>query len=134
MKNIAVIFTGILQFIAGYLFLFFGTFLGLGSLLMALGLVSAENPDPWWNAPLTFLTFALTASLGVWLVGWLAAKIRKLEFDAGKIWWRAFAISALGMIIMHRIYASRGAVGMTPILVAVVGAMIGYYAKPKALK
>ena len=131
MKTFAGFFTGILQFIAGYLFLFFGTFLGLGSLLDSLGLVSAENPNPWWNAPLTFLTFSLTASFGVWLVGWLAAKIRKLSFSAGKIWWRTFAISALGIIIIDRVYRVLGGVGMLPILVAIIGAMLGFYLKPK---
>ena len=86
MKYINKIFTGIIQFITGYLFLFFGTFIGLGSLLTPLGLVSAKNPDPWWNTPLTFITFVFTASFGVWLVGLFAAKIRKTDFDKKKTW------------------------------------------------
>lgn len=134
MKIIANLFTAFLQLIAGYLFLFIGTFFGLGGLLTNLGWVSAENPDPWWNTPLTFLAFALTASTGVWLVGWLAAKIRKMPFAPAQIWWRTFAVSAFGILIVERLYRVLGAVGMLPVFVAVVGALLGFYIKPKALK
>ncbi|MCP4139290.1 MAG: hypothetical protein GY755_03180 [Chloroflexi bacterium] len=131
MKTTANIFTIILQFILGYLFLFFGTFLGLGTIINELGLVSAENPDPWWNTPLTFITFVLTASFGVWLVGLLAAKIRKTEFNKKKIWWSTFAGSAIGIAIVTILYLFQGAVGFLPLLVAVVGALLGYYLIPK---
>jgi MFS family permease len=132
MKIISGIFTGILQLIAGYFFLFLGAWVGLGSLLNNLGLVSPENSNPWWNTPLTFFTFVLAASFGVWLVGWLASKMRPTEFNKKKVWWRTFGGSALGILIVSILHLFLGAVGMLPILAAVVGAMIGYYLKPKA--
>lgn len=131
MKIIGSIITAVIQIITGYLFLFIGTFIGLGAALNGLGLVSAENPHPWWNTPLTFTLFALTASFGVWIVGWAAAKLRKSNLDTRKAWWRTFAGSAIGVVIVSILYLLFGAVGMLPILIAVVGAMIGYYLKPK---
>jgi len=126
------IITTIFQFIVGYLFLFFGTWVGLGSLLNALGLVSPETPNPWWNTPLTFISFVLTASLGVWLVGFLVARIRNVDFNKGKMWWNTFAGSAFGIIIVTVFYLILGAVGFVPMLIAVIGAMLGYHLLPKA--
>ena len=131
MTIIGNLFVAILQIIVGYLFLFMGAFVGLGLLLNDLGLVSADNPDPWWNTPLVFLSFVLTASLGVWFVGWVASKIHMSSFDAKKVWWRTFAGSAIGILIVSGLYLLLGAVGMLPVFVAVFGAFTGYYLQPK---
>ena len=81
MTIIGNLFVAILQIIVGYLFLFMGAFVGLGLLLNDLGLVSADNPDPWWNTPLVFLSFVLTASLGVWSDQMTSRKVLVLPGD-----------------------------------------------------
>lgn len=132
MKIFANVLTAVIQIVAGYLSLFIGAFVGLGTLLNNLNLVSAENPNPWWSTPLTFFAFIITASFGVWFVGWLAAKIRNRQFDGQKAWWRTFTGSTVGILIASGFYLALGAVGMLPILAAVLGALLGYYLKPKA--
>ena len=131
MKIISNIFIGFVQFVIGYLFLFFGAFVGLGTVLNETGLVGPENTNPWWNTPLTFASFVITASFGVWVVGWLATKVHKTDFDAKKVWWRTFLGSAIGILIVSAMHFLFGAVGMLPILVAVIGAIIGYHVQPK---
>jgi len=108
--------------------------LGLSVLLEALGLVGPENVNPWWNTPLTFVSFMLAASFGVWIVGWVFAKIRKGNFGTQVTWWGTLAGSALGIIIISIIYVVQGAVGFMPVLFALGGALAGYYVHPRIWK
>lgn len=130
MKFILGILTATIQFVIGYLFIFFGATLGLSIIVEALGLVGPDNVNPWWNTPVQFVAFVLAASLGVWFVGWLATKLRKIEFDSRKVWWGTVAGSALGIIIVSILYVVQGAVGFMPILFALFGALVGYYLQP----
>ncbi len=134
MKVILGILTVIFQFIGGYVLIFGGAMMGLGSLVNALGLVGPDNVNPWWNTPLQFLSFVVAAALGVWLVGWLAAKLRKKSFEAKKSWWGTFWGAALGILLITIIYLIQGAVGFMPIQFAIVSALLGYYLHPMIRK
>ncbi len=131
MKLVYATLTAIVQFIVGYLIIFFGAMLGLSVLLETLGLVGPDNVNPWWNTPLTFVSFVLAASFGVWIVGWVFAKIGKDNFNNRVTWWGTLAGSALGIIIISIVYAVQGAVGFLPVLFALGGALVGYYVHPR---
>ena len=129
MKYILGVITAIFQFTVGYLILILGGF-GLSIMINELGLVGPDNSNPWWNTPSQFIFFALTSSLGVWIVGWLAAKLRKLDFERRKTWWGTSAGSAIGVIITTIVYLIQGVVGLMPVTFALIGALLGYYAHP----
>jgi hypothetical protein len=134
MKFILGIITGFFQFIGGYFLIFFGAMLGLSILFETLGLVGPENVNPWWNTPVQFISFVLAASLGVWGIGWIAAKLRKNSFDVRKTWWGTFWGSVIGILIITVIYLVQGAVGFMPVLFALGGALLGYYLSPLVWK
>ncbi|MBC8504431.1 MAG: hypothetical protein ISR58_06315 [Anaerolineales bacterium] len=134
MKYVYDILTAIFQFIFGYLTLFIGAWMGLSILLETLGLVGPENTNPWWNTPLTFISFVLTASFGVWIVGLLAAKLRKIDFANRRLWWSTFIGSAIGIIVVAIFYLIQGVVGFWPIRISVIGALAGYYLIPTISK
>jgi hypothetical protein len=129
MKYVLTIITIIVQFIVGYLVLFFGAMFGMSVLLESLGLIGPDNVNPWWNTPLQFISFVLAASFGVWLVGRLVAKMRKIDFDGRKAWWGTVIGSAVGILIIAILYITQGAVGFMPVLFALIGALVGYYSE-----
>lgn len=86
MKYILGLITAVGQFIVGYFVLIAGGF-GLAMLVNAFGWVGPENTNPWWNTPSQFIFFVLSSSFGVWVVGLLAGKLRKIDFNARKLWW-----------------------------------------------
>ncbi len=134
MKYVFGTLTAIIQFIIGYLAIFFGAMIGLSIFLEALGLIGPDNYNPWWNTPVQFISFVLVASFGVWIVGWLSAKLRRIDFDNRKARWGTLAGSALGIIIISIVYLLQGAVGLLPILFALFGALLGYYLHPLVWK
>ena len=129
MKYILGFITAVFQLIIGYFMLILGGF-GLSILKNELGLVGPDNSNPWWNTPSQFIFFTLSSSVGVWIVGWLAAKLRKIDFDSRKSWWGTFAGSAFGVIIATIFYLIQGAVGLMPITLALIGAVVGFYVQP----
>ena len=129
MKYVFGLITAFFQLIVGYSILIVGGF-GLALLINELGLVGPENTNPWWNTPSQFIFFVLSSSFGVWIIGLLAAKLRKLNFDGRKTWWGTLAASAIAIILITIVYLIQGAVGFMPILFAVVVAVLGYYLHP----
>lgn len=127
MKFVSALITVVVQFVVGYLFLFLGAWVGLSFLLEGLGLVGPDNFNPWWNTPVQFISMALFASFGVWLVGLLSAKLQKSDIDKRKVWWATLAGSALGIIIVSVVFIFQPAVGFWPIMLALGGAIIGNF-------
>jgi hypothetical protein len=134
MKTVWGVITAIVQFIVGYFVMFTLLYFGLSALLEGLGLVGPGNVNPAWNTPVQFLTMALGASLGVWGVGWLDAKLRKTEFNGKKSWWGTLAGSVLGVILVSIWLVIQGTVGLLPFVFALVGALAGYYLYPNVWK
>ena len=127
MKYLFALMTAIVQFVVGYFFIFFGAWVGVSLLLEALGLVGPENVNPWWSTPVQFISIAIFASLGVWLIGLLSVKIQKIEIDNRKAWWATLAGSALGIIIVSVVLIFQPAVGLLPFWLALFGAIIGNF-------
>ena len=130
MKYVFALLTAIIQYIVGYLFVFFGAWVGMSLLVEALGLVGPDYVNPWWSTPFQFISIALFASLGVWIVGWLAAKLRKLAADNRKAWWATLAGSALGIVFVSVIYNFQPALGFLPIWFSLFGAILGNILQP----
>lgn len=127
MKYVYAFLTLVAQFIGGYLVLFLGAMFALPLLINSLGLVGPDNSNPWWNTPSQFISFILAASFGVWSMGWLAAKMRGIDFNSRKVWWGTVIGSTIGIIIATIMYTIQGAVGFMPLVLALIGALAGYY-------
>lgn len=118
------------QFVAGYL-LGLALLVGESTLAGSIMNYSASNPGGGpIDTALQTGSIALGATLGTWLAGWAAARLRKLGFMGRRFFGYALIGALLGMIVIWVTPPT----GFMQFLYPVAGALAGYWLIPLARK